>query len=383
MSLFTIAVVGSLIGGGVVAYFSDTEVSGGNVFAAGTIDINLEAEGGGQLEPMNVGGLKPCDWVYYKFVIHNVGNNHGPAYIHLFSGTVGTPIQGYNKVYSEAGDDSINNIEKWITVDLKVNGVVIIPPEADVRLRQLDCTWLPVGWLKGYSDTIVVELSFHLHANTPNAYQGDAVDFAIEAMMTDHNAPPPADNIMILENKDQQWQVVTGDGVYGVAAYAPGSLSLMVYGYGLTPNTDYQIAINSPEVATWFPVSGGENHRQAMASALASNVYNYGASAGTAPPSGFNIFERGYYDISAGGNLLTGPPTPWQDDIIGKFVLATAHGASSSPVTTDASGDFIWAGTCDLPSGAYEYIKVLVNRDVSPWLPALMERDTTMFFTIP
>jgi spore coat-associated protein N len=41
ISFMTIALVGALIGGGVYAYFSDTETSTGNVFTAGTLNLNL------------------------------------------------------------------------------------------------------------------------------------------------------------------------------------------------------------------------------------------------------------------------------------------------------------------------------------------------------
>jgi len=41
ISFMTIALVGALIGGGVYAYFSDTETSTGNVFTAGTLNLAL------------------------------------------------------------------------------------------------------------------------------------------------------------------------------------------------------------------------------------------------------------------------------------------------------------------------------------------------------
>ncbi len=41
ISLMTIALVAALVGGGVYAYFSDTETSTGNVFTAGTLNLDL------------------------------------------------------------------------------------------------------------------------------------------------------------------------------------------------------------------------------------------------------------------------------------------------------------------------------------------------------
>jgi Camelysin metallo-endopeptidase. len=40
-SLMTIALVGALVGGGIFAYFSDTETSEGNVFTAGTLNLKV------------------------------------------------------------------------------------------------------------------------------------------------------------------------------------------------------------------------------------------------------------------------------------------------------------------------------------------------------
>jgi len=44
ISMMTIAVVGALIGGGVFAYFSDTETSTGNSFTAGTLNLQVSGD---------------------------------------------------------------------------------------------------------------------------------------------------------------------------------------------------------------------------------------------------------------------------------------------------------------------------------------------------
>ena len=84
LSLLTIAVVGALITGGVVAYFSDTETSTGNVFTAGTIDISLDPSGGqhdvtleGDLD------LKPCQTGYTYSCIQNDGTNPAEVWKHI------------------------------------------------------------------------------------------------------------------------------------------------------------------------------------------------------------------------------------------------------------------------------------------------------------
>ena len=84
LSLFTIAVVGSLIGAGVIAYFSDTEVATDNVFTAGTIDISLDPSSGQDVVTVegNV-DLKPCQTGYTYTSIQNEGTNPAEVWKHI------------------------------------------------------------------------------------------------------------------------------------------------------------------------------------------------------------------------------------------------------------------------------------------------------------
>jgi predicted ribosomally synthesized peptide with SipW-like signal peptide len=386
ISLMVIAVAVGLVASASGAWFTDTEKSVGNSFQSGTIDIAVNDHNPWSA-PFALTDMKPCDWVSQEFVISNAGNNPGPVYMHLIVG------DGYDVTCTEpeeeVGGCAVNNIEDWITVDLTIDGQVVIPPDGftpcgHIKLGMLDCTYIGVGWLEETNDTITVELSFHLQGETGNEYQGDAVAFDIEFLMTDHNAPPPAIyyNVIALENKDPvDWSIIDDD-TWGMAYYDVGSLNLNVYAEGLKPTTNYQISINSPEDADWFPVSGGETMRRAMASALASDVYD-GVSPGTAPPVGYNLFERGYYDMSDGGNLQAGPPADWTDgDDIGTFTTSQS-GVTPTTVTTDAAGCLSASVSFPLPSGQYEYIKVTVKEDFSPWTAILMEATTPLFFNIP
>lgn len=367
-----IGVVAMAAGAGTFAYFSDIETSTGNTFTSGIIDMEI---GSDPVMPITLEDMKPCDWKYVTYTLTKVeDSNSGPIYLHI---AVVEP--GYNVVTSEPEGEAgalINDIENKITVDLEVDGKVIIPPEADIKLSELHCKWIPLGWLG--DDDVEVTLSFHLQADTGNEYQGDGVKFNVEFQMTDHNMPPPAENVIILENKDPTtWEPIKDD-TWGIAMYETGSLDLIVYAQGLTPNTDYQISINSPEKADWYPVT--EDERTSMANALAAGEYS--TTLQTAPPSGYNLFERGYYDLSVGGNLQSTPPGGWQDDTIGTFTTSKS-GVTPRTITTDAFGCFFEAVSFDLPSGAYKCIKVTVKEDFSPYKPVLMEKDTPLTFTIP
>jgi len=76
MSLMTIALVGALVGGGVYAYFSDTETSTGNTFTAGTLDLNLDG-GNTNVVKFTVSDVKPGDSNGGTWTVANVGNIAG------------------------------------------------------------------------------------------------------------------------------------------------------------------------------------------------------------------------------------------------------------------------------------------------------------------
>lgn len=67
----------ALVGGGVYAYFSDTESSTGNSFTAGTLDLRLNDNVAKSISFSNV---KPGDSGVDNFKLNNVGNVNGHLY---------------------------------------------------------------------------------------------------------------------------------------------------------------------------------------------------------------------------------------------------------------------------------------------------------------
>ena len=237
VSLMLIALVFSAVAAGTFAYFSDIETIEGNVFAAGTIDIELTADAGGTIVPIEITDMKPCDWAEYTFNVKNVGTNDGPIYLHF------EIIESWNAIPSEPGDPQINDIENWIDVDLKRGDYVLISPEDGVTLAELHCSWINLGWLD-VGETLPITLSFHLKAETGNDYQGDAVSFNVEVMMTDHNAPGPETGkvVLFLENKDANWQIIE-DGIWGKVTFSPigTAFDYDLYAQGLAANAEYNL----------------------------------------------------------------------------------------------------------------------------------------------
>jgi predicted ribosomally synthesized peptide with SipW-like signal peptide len=76
ISLMTIALVGALVGGGIYAYFSDTETSTGNTFSAGTLDLNLDS-GNTNVVKFNVSNASPGSSGGGTWTVTNAGTTDG------------------------------------------------------------------------------------------------------------------------------------------------------------------------------------------------------------------------------------------------------------------------------------------------------------------
>jgi spore coat-associated protein N len=76
LSLMMIVLVCALIGGGIYAYFSDTETSTGNTFTAGTLDLNLDG-GNTNVVKFTVGSVVPGSSGNGTWTVANVGTIDG------------------------------------------------------------------------------------------------------------------------------------------------------------------------------------------------------------------------------------------------------------------------------------------------------------------
>ena len=84
MSLFTIGIVGAMMTGGAIAYFSDTEVSTNNTFTAGTIDISIDPASGQEVVTLEGDlDLKPSQTGYTYTSITNDGTNPCEVWKHI------------------------------------------------------------------------------------------------------------------------------------------------------------------------------------------------------------------------------------------------------------------------------------------------------------
>lgn len=350
IATLALALVATLAGLGTFAWFSDKKTVVGT-FTTGTIKLQVNKPSSLAFEFED---LKPCDVEYQEVQLENIGSNEGPVWLHIDGLSGDKDLAGY------------------LEFDLSKGSEVLIHPDDKMTVKDLKCVSIPLGWLDPSAKMDLV-LSFHLAAGTPNAMQDKTLGVNFEFIMTDHNAPPPTSGI-ILENKDTvNWQPILGDGIWGICRYDVGSLNMDIIARGLDAATPYQVGISSPA----FGQAGlSETERVAMVSALAANVYD-GNNPGTAPPAGWNQYERAYYTPGA-PTTHTGAYVPGDEGIY-SFSKDGLHGWNETGATL-ADGVSV---SCDLPSGVYKYIKCLIKVDQDPWTCVLMEKDTPLFFTIP
>lgn len=122
-SIFIIGLLALALGYGTYSYFSDTETSIGNIFTAGTIDININPTGGQDV--VTIDGdvfLKPCQTGYTTTKITNVGTNPCEVWKHITN--VDNREHGITEPeqeYYDANPGSENwLISDWIHYDMLV-----------------------------------------------------------------------------------------------------------------------------------------------------------------------------------------------------------------------------------------------------------------------
>ena len=178
--LLMLGIVGVLVSAGTYAWFFDDEVSTGNKFQTGTIDIEVEdvtsAAGGDPKIVAEENGhnlLKPSQVGYLTKRVKNVGNN--PARIFKMIPFYWTQINGGadKSVESETTETEPNGGIKllWnhMDFDLIVNNRELIPysstdPAINTPLLTVQGRWMYLGTLKP-DEEMTVRQSFHLQAD--------------------------------------------------------------------------------------------------------------------------------------------------------------------------------------------------------------------------
>jgi len=173
LGLLLLGVIAAIVGSGTLAYFSDTETSTNNVFAAGTIDLQVDGKDDPNVTTyFSVSDVYPPANGSVVINLTNVGTNAGMADIHIKNVVNG---EGSNPV-SETDTVQPGDLGKYLNITIVYDGNTIVN---DVPINDLNCTNYDMGILNA-SETKQVTISWNLPAWVGNDVMGDNVTFDIE-----------------------------------------------------------------------------------------------------------------------------------------------------------------------------------------------------------
>jgi predicted ribosomally synthesized peptide with SipW-like signal peptide len=227
LSLAIVGVVGAVVIGGTIAYFSDTETSTGNTFTAGTIDISVTNPSEWQY---HLDDMKPGYVDYSNFTIKNTGTN--PVNITKTVDGIITDDNDINEpeclAYGGNWDGNCsggtieNDLQDVVTYDLSV----VVKDEGGIEkwnqtlynnnktLAEIQAIggmflgMIPPNW------TMEVTESYHMLDNANNNYQSDKMTFNIT--LTGEQLK----GSVVLEDKDpSNWQILSGDSTMATLNY--------------------------------------------------------------------------------------------------------------------------------------------------------------------
>ena len=164
ISLMAIALVIGLVGAGAFAYFSDTETSTGNAFAAGTLDLTVNGNNGTNTVLFNSTNMKPGSQPKGTYTLNNIGSIAG--YIDIENVSFVSNENTLTEPEIEAGDTTSDTGE----LDDVLNVRMFLDYNGD--------GWISTGDVTFYNG-YVKDLPTHFELNEPIP-AGTGVDFVTE-----------------------------------------------------------------------------------------------------------------------------------------------------------------------------------------------------------
>jgi len=200
LSLMTIALVGILIGGGVHAYFADTETSTGNTFTAGTLDLRVDSENPWTSTAVTVSDMEPgVAAADVDLTCENVGTLTGDLYMRITSvsdagSTIGEPecvAEGGSWTSPSgpcSGNTPVDDISTKITLNCEVDASPVAGLDS-ILLSAVPGTWTLIrDDIAGSS--ITLSIGGTLSSSATNEYQGDRSTFTIELYLAQDGQTP-------------------------------------------------------------------------------------------------------------------------------------------------------------------------------------------------
>jgi len=188
ISLLGLILVIGLVGLGVFAYFSDTETSNGNIFTAGTLDLNIDG-GNTNVVKFTVANMRPGNQPKGSYNLKNVGTING--FLDLENIVVTSAENGRLDPEIAAGDttDGVGELQNvlgvylfvdygkdgWFSVGDKViyNGLAKDMPSnfelneplaagADINIQGIINWWSTPNDNQAQSDSMTIGITFEL-----------------------------------------------------------------------------------------------------------------------------------------------------------------------------------------------------------------------------
>ncbi|KKR68564.1 MAG: hypothetical protein UU09_C0006G0011 [Microgenomates group bacterium GW2011_GWA2_40_6] len=192
LSLALIAVAGTGIIGATRAYFSDTETSTGNSFAAGTLDLNLDGVNTNVVK-FSLTNLVPGDLGTGTWILYNAGSINGYVDIHSIARTDNDNLcnepEGLVDTTCGAGEGELSaNMNVDLFIDVDHDGVfdaedttiytgllsgIAVNYDQNIALNALATKYISLNWgipsgagNNIQSDSVSVDMTFELGQTT-------------------------------------------------------------------------------------------------------------------------------------------------------------------------------------------------------------------------
>lgn len=219
LSLSTIVFAGAVVVGGTFAYFSDTEVSTGNVISSGALNLTLNGHNNATEAVVIIEDMKPSQTWYSGPITLGISNNPGRIYKKIVQPfncsdviTTEPECDAEGGTWTDGGTpECVGNTPNsylpavtWFDLEIwddeNNDGVIddtewkILIADGEEMLSTISSQWIYMGSY-GYpmmDNELVIRQSFHMDGDlADNKYQADTCTFNEEFMVLQTNAGHP------------------------------------------------------------------------------------------------------------------------------------------------------------------------------------------------
>jgi predicted ribosomally synthesized peptide with SipW-like signal peptide len=331
--VFFIGLLAFGLGWGTYSYFSDTETSTGNVFTAGTIDIDVDGDNP-WTSTYSLDDMKPSQTGWIEFVINNVGGNPVDVWKHIHVTGCDHGEETEPEIEECGGTDVRCWLPPYIIYDLwtSMRGYVV-HPDQQIRVDNVDCMWIYLGRIPA-GESMTVKQSYHLASweDAPveavtNWAQGDTMTFDIElyAEQVSGVGPIGAEDTVELVKKDPlTWEVI---GTTGTLTFntAGTTFDYTFEADGLASSTDYSLIY----YADPWPGDGTDHSTGALIAKFTSDAAGEIASTSGSIDLGTDLPNSKDKNFGVGAKIWLVPSTDYSTTTVGSQGYMTAWNPSN------------------------------------------------------